>query len=160
MSETLSFLSKWLHMVATVALLGYYFQLGIVYLPFLAKHFKGAEIGTVLDEISDRFLGWIIAALIVFALTGIYLMVSEDSYAGLGHLFANTWTILIVSKHVLVLFMAVLGVGIVFAVKKGVLAVKSDAPSFEPLTRVRSMVTLMNISAVLVLLLTALAQKD
>ena len=160
MSDALIFLSKWLHMVATVALLGFYSQLGIVYLPFLIKHFKGVELGTALDEISDRFLAWIIAALIVFAVTGTYMMVSEDSYTGLGHLFANTWTILIVSKHVLVLFMAVLGVWITFAVKKGVMAVKSDAPSFEPLNRIRWMVALMNISALLVLLLTALAQKD
>ena len=47
----------------------------------------------------------------VFLVTGMYLMLTDDRFLGLGHFFGSSWSTLIVVKHVVVV--ALIGVGVV-----------------------------------------------
>ena len=46
----------------------------------------------------------------LFIATGTYLLVVDPHYAGLGNVFASTWTTLMLAKHVLVVGLVAVGV--------------------------------------------------
>ena len=50
----------------------------------------------------------LIASLIAFLATGVYLLTADSQYAGLGRV-GGTWASLLLVKHVVVLFMVILG---------------------------------------------------
>jgi uncharacterized membrane protein len=49
---------------------------------------------------------------LLFTLTGSYLLVIDPHYAGLGHVFASTWTLLMVAKHGMVIAFIALAVAV------------------------------------------------
>ena len=49
-------------------------------------------------------------SLVLFVITGTYLLVVDPSYAGLGNLFASTWTTLMAVKHVVVIALVAVAV--------------------------------------------------
>ena len=89
----------------TVVLIGHYLLLAIIYLPVLAQEKSG---GVMLSAISKRSRLWLYALLLVFAITGIHLTVSDANCLSLGN-FGNPWSILMLVKHLLVLAMIALG---------------------------------------------------
>lgn len=151
MSQILIALSVWLHAIATAIFIGHYLLLSLIYLPVLAKG-NGAALG----EISKRSRPWLYASLLVFALTGTYLMVIDPGYLGFMD-FGNFWGIVMLLKHILIFGMLALGFWFNAILRVGPMMSSNNSAELG-IRRFRSYSNLMTILGVLVLLLTALAQ--
>jgi len=151
MSQLLISLCYWLHALATVVFIGHFVMLAGIYMPALSKN------GTVLSEISKRSRPWMYASLIVFMVTGIYLMLIDPNYQGIGN-FSNFWAVTMLIKHILILGMIALGFWYNAILRVGPM-MSSNNPE-QAITRFRKYVNAMAVCGVLVLLLTALAQVE
>lgn len=150
MSQVLIALSYWLHALATVIFIGHYLLLSTIYLPALNKN------GTILSEISKRSRFWLYVSLGIFLVTGTYLTLVDPNYLGIGN-FGNVWAILMLVKHILIVGMIGLGFWYNALLRVGPM-MSSNNSSELGINRFRMYSSLMAISGVLVLLLTALAQ--
>ena len=152
MTQIFIALSYWLHAVATVIFVGHYILLALIYLPVLSK----TENGTALSEISKQSRPWIYASLLVFIITGIYLMIVDSNYLGFAD-FGNFWGIVMLVKHILIVGMIAMGFWFNAILRVGPL-MSSNTGVAQAISRFRWYVNAMAICGVLVLLLTALAQ--
>jgi uncharacterized membrane protein len=150
--------SSWLHLVATVVLLGYVSVVGFVVLPILRREMglpKACELAVAFER---RALPAIVLALVAFLATGVYLTVSDARYGGAGNVTGSTWAAIITLKHALVAL--VLGLGLY---ADGLIARKlttTDAPDrASTLSRLEVVVKAMAITGAAVLLLTAVAAE-
>ncbi|HXD11317.1 MAG TPA: hypothetical protein VN653_14720, partial [Anaerolineales bacterium] len=107
MSQILFSPFTWLHVLATVIFIGHYLLLSLIYLPAFGKQ-KPEVAGPILSEISKRSRAWMYASLLIFIVTGIYLMFVDSNYLGVGK-FGNLWSVLMLVKHILILAMIGLG---------------------------------------------------
>lgn len=146
-------LSTWLHALATVVLIGHYLLLSVIYIPALEN---GG--GTFLSGISKRSRTWMYASLVVFLVTGIYLMFVDPNYLGVGD-FGNFWSVMMLVKHLLIVGMIVLGFWFNAIWRVGPM-MSSNNNAELGLRRFQLYSNLMAVSGVLVLLLTALAQLE
>jgi uncharacterized membrane protein len=153
MSPILIALSVWLHALATVILIGHYFLLSVIYLPVLEK---GG--GAFLSQISKRSRPWMYISLAIFMVTGTYLMFADPNYRGVGD-FGNFWSVMMLIKHLLIVGMIWLGFWNNAFLRVGPMMASSNNADLG-IRRFRTYSTLMAISGVLVLLLTALAQVE
>jgi uncharacterized membrane protein len=153
MSTLLVILSTWLHMLATVLMFGYYVLLVLVFLPVLKNKAHGAELRDLLKDISKRLQPYFGGALLIFLVTGTYLMMINPNYLGLGHFFDNPWSVVIVVKHVLVLVFLAIGIT---ADRMYVDKISDDQP--QVLKRYEASLYLDLALGLLILLLTAAAQ--
>lgn len=153
MSQILIALSVWLHAVGTVILIGHYFLLSVMYLPVLEK---GG--GAFLSQISKRSRPWMYTSLVIFMVTGIYLMIADPNYRGVGD-FGNFWAVMMLVKHLLIVGMIGLGFWFNALLRVGPM-MASNTNAELGIRRFRMFANLMAISGVLVLLLTALAQVE
>lgn len=147
--------ATWLHLLATVALLGYYAILGVVVLPVLERGRPAAEAAEAVRALEARGLPAIVASLVAFVVTGVWLMLTDDRSGGLGDI-GSTWATIFLVKHGLILGMV--GVGAWF----DLLAVRASG-STDPaaqLRRLRGAAVVMTILGALVLLLTAAGQAS
>jgi uncharacterized membrane protein len=151
MTQILVAVSAWLHTLATVIFIGHYVLLSVIYLPALQN-----TSGTILSGISRRSRPWLYASLVIFALTGIYLTISDPNYLGLGN-FGNLWGILMLLKHVLIMGMIALGFWFNAIMRVGPM-MSSNTNAENAIRRFRMYSNGMAVSGILVLLLTALAQ--
>jgi uncharacterized membrane protein len=151
MSQILIAFSTWLHALATVVLIGHYTLLSVLYIPVLAKNN-----GTALSEISKRSRPWMYASLLVFAITGTYLMLIDSEYLGFMK-FTNFWGIMMFTKHILIFAMLALGFWYNAILRVGPLMSSNNSAELG-IRRFRLYSNLMAISGALILLLTALAQ--
>src|SRR5215213_6320559 len=103
MSQILIAISVWLHAAGTVLLIGHYLLLSVIYLPVLEQ---GG--GAFLSQISKRSRPWMYGSLVIFMVTGIYLMFADPNYLGVGN-FSNIWSIMMLLKHLLIVGMIGLG---------------------------------------------------
>ena len=156
MPQALAAAANWFHALATVILIGHYLLLVLIYLPVLTKDRADSAGLVFLGEISKRSRGWLYSSLITFAITGVYLMVVDSSYRGLGD-FGNLWSILMLIKHLLVLAMIGLGFWFNAILRVGPLLSSKSSAAYAA-TSFRQYAALMSIAGVLVLLLTAVAQ--
>ncbi len=156
MNQILIALSTWLHALATVVLIGHYLLLALVYLPVFANNQADAVSKKILSEISKHSRNWLYASLGIFFITGIYLMLANSNYLGIGN-FRNSWSVLMLVKHILIVGM--LGVGLW---NNAILRVGpqliSNTGSAQAFVRFRQYSIQMAILGVLVLLLTAISQ--
>ena len=153
MSQLLIALSVWFHAVGTVLLIGHYLLLSVIYLPVLEKNG-----GAFLSEISRRSRPWMYASLVIFMVTGIYLMFADPNYLGVGD-FGNFWSVMMLVKHLLVV--AMIGLGFLYnAILRVGPMMASNNNAELGIRRFRMFSNLMAICGVLVLLLTALAQVE
>lgn len=152
----LTVLSTWLHSLATVVLIGHYLLLSVIYLPVMVKDPVSLQNGAALSEISRRSRAWMYAALLIFIVTGVLLMLADPNYLGLGN-FGNPWSILMLVKHLLIVFMLALGFWFNAIWRVGPL-MSSNSGAALAAARFRSYSRLMAVCGVLVLLLTAFAQ--
>jgi uncharacterized membrane protein len=158
MSQLLVILSYWLHSLATVILIGDFILLALVYLPAFASKQENPASGILMGEISRRSRGWLYAALVIFIITGIYLMLVDPNYLGLGK-FGNTWSMLMLVKHILVLGM--IGVGLVYnAVLRIGPQITTGIDTSAAFARFKQYSYLMAGLGTLVLLLTAISQAQ
>lgn len=102
MSTVLLALSTWLHSIATIVMIGYFVFTSLIYLPVLERHMRADELCELLEQISARLRPFFGGSLLMFLVTGTYLMVINRNYLGLGQFFVNPWSMLMVVKHILV----------------------------------------------------------
>ncbi len=108
MSAVLVPLATALHVLATIVFVGYYFFTGLIYLPVLERCLNAGALRELLEQVSARLRPFFGGSLLVFLVTGTYLMLINQNYQGLGNFFANPWSTLIVVKHGVVLaFLAI-----------------------------------------------------
>jgi uncharacterized membrane protein len=158
MSQILIALSVWLHTLATIVFIGHYVLLAIIYLPVLVKDKSDSSTGMILGEISKRSRSWLYISLLVFIITGTYLMLIDPGYLGFLN-FGNLWGILMLIKHLLVIGMIVAGFWFNAILRVGpMLSSKSDP--VDAFHRFRYHVNVMAVAGVVVLLLTAIAQMQ
>ncbi|HEY3548633.1 MAG TPA: hypothetical protein VGK17_21370 [Propionicimonas sp.] len=150
--------SSWLHLVATVVLLGYVSVVGFVVLPVLRREVglpKACELAVAFER---RALPAIVLAFVAFLATGVYLTVSDARYGGAGNVAGSSWATIIMAKHALVAL--ILGLGLY---ADGLIARKlttADAPDrASTLSRLEVVVKAMAITGAAVLLLTAVAAE-
>lgn len=119
-------LAVWLHTLALVIVLGYYGILGRVVLPALERSLERPTQVSTLMAIERRALPFLVLSIVLFVATGAYLLVIDPAYAGLGNVFASTWTTLMLVKHLLVVVVVVLGVAVDRSVRRA-----NEAPNDE-----------------------------
>jgi uncharacterized membrane protein len=152
--------AAWLHSLVTVGLLGYYAVLGLVLVPVLRRTVDAPTLGRVIPAIERRALPLILAAIGVFVVTGTYLLVKDSRFLGLGHTFANTWSSLIVVKHLVVVVLVLIGVYIDLLVVPNIATPVDEASQAAAVRQLgRSAAAIATLGA-LVLLLTAAAQAS
>jgi uncharacterized membrane protein len=105
-------LAVWIHTLAFVIAWGYYGILGRIVLPGMERSLDEPAKASVLMSIERRALPLIVLSMALFVLTGTYLLFVNPRYAGLGNVFANDWTTLMLVKHVLVVVLIAVGVAI------------------------------------------------
>ncbi len=152
MTSILIALSYWLHTLATVVFVGHFVLLAAIYLPALANT------PTALSAISKRSRWWLYASMLVFTITGVYLMFVDPNYQGIGN-FNNFWSVMMLVKHLLLVGMIGMGFWFNAIMRVGPL-LSSNMGMVQALGRFRGYVNAMAICGVLVLLLTALAQLE
>ena len=150
MNSILIALSYWLHALATVVFIGHFILLAVIYIPALANT------PTALSAISKGSRKWLYASLLVFTITGVYLMFVDSSYLGIGK-FNNFWSVMMLVKHLLIVVMIAMGFWFNAIMRVGPL-MSSNTGAEQALARFRWYVNAMAICGVLVLLFTALAQ--
>lgn len=148
-------IALWLHALAMVVVLGYYGILSRIVLPTLARSLDGPTLARVVPAIERRALPIVLAGIVLFIASGIYLLVRDGRYAGVGS-FASTWSTLMLIKHLVVVAMTALGIGI-DRLAAG-LADASDAGQGRTVDLLTLAMDGMAVLGVLVLLLTAAAQ--
>lgn len=157
MSQILFSLSTWLHAMATVIFIGHFVLLAVVYLPAFGKQ-KPEVAGPILSDVSKRSRPWMYASLLIFMITGIYLMIVDPNYLGVGN-FGNAWGVAMLVKHILIV--AMIGMGFVFnAILRVGPMMSSNSGAAQAITRFGLYTKLMAVCGVLVLWLTAFAQFE
>lgn len=92
----------WLHTVAFVIAWGYYGIVGRFVIPVLDASGSDVTRESLLVAIEKRALPFILLTVAIFVITGTYLLLVDDRYAGLGNFFASGWTVLMLVKHVVI----------------------------------------------------------
>ncbi len=155
MTQALTVLSFWLHSLAMTVFIGHYLLLALIYLPAMRPNPLDVA-GPILSGISRQSRRWMYASLVVFMITGVYLMLVDPGYMGVGK-FGNIWSMMMLIKHIVILVM--LGAGFWFNAIWRVGPMMSSRNSGElGYGRFKLYVNIMAICSVLVLLLTAMAQ--
>lgn len=150
--------AAWLHLLATVALLGYYAVLAVIVVPVLRRALPAAQLAAALAAVERRALPLIIGSLAVFLATGIYLMGADARYGGVGSI-GSTWASVLLVKHIVVI--AMVGVGLVVdALFVRVAALEDGQAQARALGHLTLGLRGMTLLAAVVLLLTAVAQSS
>jgi uncharacterized membrane protein len=155
MNATLTTLSFWLHSIAMTIFIGHYLLLAVIQLPAMRNSTLEVT-GPILSAISKQSRRWMYASLVVFMLTGIYLMFADPNYLGVGD-FGNFWSVMMLVKHILVLVMIAAGFWFNAIWRVGPMLSSRNSAELA-YGRFKLYVNIMAVSGVLVLLLTALAQ--
>jgi uncharacterized membrane protein len=157
--NTVLILATFAHNLSSVILVGYYLMLCLVFLPVLIRHTQGIELGKFLNDLSMRMLPWIGMTILLFILSGSYLMMANPAYHGIGK-FGNLWSITMLVKHGLIVVMIAAGVILHFLAGIGLEKTAPGDTQFATLKPYRWVLAIMSGAGVLVLLLTAIAQAQ
>jgi uncharacterized membrane protein len=148
----------WAHALSTVIVLGYYGILGRIVVPALTRSMSGPSLGRAVADIERRALPFIALSVVAFIVSGAYLLVIDDQFAGIGSYTTSGWSTLMLVKHLLV------GLMIVGAVAVHLLADRVGDPGL-PDADLREGIRWVRLSAegttaigALILLMTAAAQ--
>ena len=154
MSTFVIALSIWLHTLATVVFVGHYLFLSLVYLPVFEQQAQGNALRELLEQVSGRLRPYFGSSLLIFLVTGTYLMMINEDYLGLGDFFGNVWSVLIVVKHVIVLVFLALAI----YSERAIMGKISDAQP-QALRQFRLVLGVNTALGILILLLTTAAQS-
>lgn len=158
MNQALQVGALWLHSLSTVILIGYYLILALVFIPAFGRDPKGSSIGSMIEQVTPRTRILMVASLFGLIITGIYLMFFDPSYAGFAD-FGNTWGIVMLIKHILVVIMIGLGYFTDRTILPAVSKPVKGKPGVNPfIKQLKAIVNLLAILGVAILLLTAVAQ--
>jgi len=153
MSTFLVALSTWLHVLATIVMIGYFLFTTLIYLPVFERRMKAPDLRDLLEQVSARLRPFFGGSLLIFLVTGTHLMLINEKYLGLGSFFGNSWSTLIVIKHVLVLPFLVLAV---FSERAYLSQISDQKP--QALKQFRWAVNINAVLGLVILLLTSIAQ--
>ena len=153
MSTFLVALSTWLHVLATIVIIGYFLFTTLIYLPVFERRMKAPDLRDLLEQVSARLRPFFGGSLLIFLVTGTHLMLINEKYLGLGSFFGNSWSTLIVIKHVLVLPFLVLAV---FSERAYLSQISDQKP--QALKQFRWAVNINAVLGLVILLLTSIAQ--
>ena len=153
MSAFLVALSTWLHVMATVVFVGYYLFTGLIYLPVFERCMQPNALRDILEQVSARLRPYFGGSLLIFLVTGTYLLVINKNYVGLGQFFNNPWSILMVIKHALILAFLALAV---FSERAFLTQISDKKP--QALKNFRFAVNINTILGVIIVLLTSIVQ--
>jgi uncharacterized membrane protein len=153
MSQILLATSTTLHALAMIIFIGHYLLMSLIYLPALSKLDNGAK---ALGEMSYRSRRWLYGSILVFAISGVHLMLIDPNYVGIGN-FSNPWAILMLVKHIVIVVMLALGFWF-NAIQRVGSAMRSSSGAAQGVAKFRQYSTVMAICGVVVLTLTALSQ--
>lgn len=149
--------SSWLHLIATVVLLGYVGVLGLVVIPVLRRDLELPQACDLVVAFERRAMPGVVLALVAFLATGVYLTVSDARYGGAGNVTGSAWASIITLKHILVA--ALLGLGLYADGLISRRIATADAPDRgAALRRLDTVAWLMTAVGAVVLLLTAIAE--
>ena len=155
MSQLFFSLSLMLHSLAMIVFIGHYLLMALIYLPAMRQNSLDVA-GPILSAFSKQSRRWMYASIVIFMITGIYLMFVDPNYMGVGN-FGNIWAVMMLVKHFLILVM--IGAGFWFnAIWRVGPMMSSRSGAEQAFSRFKLYVNIMAISGVLVLLLTAVAQ--
>lgn len=101
-----------LHTLAMMIVLGYYGVLGRIVLPALRRTLEPRQLATSLVAVERRARPLLVISIALFAITGIYLMIVDEQYAGLGNIGGSTWAALVLGKHVVVAALVAVGLAV------------------------------------------------
>jgi uncharacterized membrane protein len=153
MTTFLIALSTWLHALATIVMVGYYLFTSLIFLPIFESRMHGTALRELLEQVSARLRPYFGGSLLIFLVTGTYLMLINEAYLGLGNFFANPWSILIVVKHVVVLAFLALAM---YSERVFLAQVCDKNP--EALKKFRLALNINTVLGVVIILLTSIAQ--
>jgi uncharacterized membrane protein len=153
MSTYLVALSTWLHALATIIMVGYFLFTGLIYLPVLERQMQATALRALLEQVSARLRPYFGGSLLIFLVTGSYLMLINKNYLGLGQFFVNPWSALMVIKHGLVLAFLALAI---FSERTFLGQISDQKP--EALKQFHWALNINTILGVVILLLTSIAQ--
>ena len=104
MSGLVVAISYWLHLIATSVWIG-----GIIFVLFIAipssKNVLGADAGKLMGEVSKRFTTLANYSIALLVISGVVLMGLSKQLSGIWT--PNSWTTILILKHVLVLGMII-----------------------------------------------------
>ena len=103
--DLLQLAALWLHTVAFVIAWGYYGISGRFVIPSLQASAPEPMRATLISTIERRALPFVLGSVVVFVLTGTYLLITNEHYSGLGNFFSSEWTTLMLVKHVVIVVM-------------------------------------------------------
>jgi uncharacterized membrane protein len=148
--------ATWLHLIATVTLLGYFVMLALLVLPVLRRLESSREFVESVAALERRALPLMITSLGVFLATGVYLMGNDPRYGGVGSI-GSTWATVLLAKHLVVL--AMVGLGLYFdALVVRAARAPEGIDQAAQMTGITRAANGMAILAAVILLLTAVAQ--
>jgi uncharacterized membrane protein len=153
MSTLLIALSTWLHILATIVMIGYFIFAGLIYLPVFERQLQPIALCNMLEQVSARLRPFFGGSLLIFLVTGTHLMLINKNYLGLGTFFDNPWSVLIVIKHVLVLAFLALAI---FSERAFLPRISDQKP--RTYKQFRRALHINTVLGVVILLLTSLAQ--
>ena len=155
MSTFLVALSIWLHALATIVMVGHYVFTALIYLPVFERRMQANALCELLEQVSTRLRPYFGGSLLIFFVTGTYLMLINQEYLGLGHFFDNPWSSLIVIKHVLVLVFLGLAV---YSERAYMMKISHENP--KALRNFRWSLNVNLILGTVIMLMTSVAQAD
>ena len=153
MNQLLFATSTTLHALAMIIFIGHYLLMSLIYLPALSNMDNA---GKALGEMSHRSRRWLYGSILVFAISGVHLMLIDPNYLGIGN-FSNPWALLMLIKHLVIVVMIALGFWYNMLQRVGP-AMRSNSGAAQGVAKFRQYSNAMAICGVLVLALTALSQ--
>jgi len=153
MTNYLVAFSTWLHALATIVMIGYFIFTSLIYLPVFERQIQLNALRTLLEQISARLRPFFGGSLLIFLVTGTHLMLINENYLGLGKFFSNSWSVLMVIKHVLVVAFLALAV---FSERAYLAKISDQNP--EALKRFRLALNINTILGAAILMLTSIVQ--
>jgi uncharacterized membrane protein len=149
----------WLHVVATVVLIGYYTVLGFLVLPVLRRTVAVGDLCESIAAVERRALPVLVGSVIVFLATGVYLMGIDPKYGGVGNVTGSTWATLFLVKHLLVVGFVGLGLFVDAIIVRGGTATDPEGQA-AVVRRVSLACQAMALLGAVILLVTAAAQAS
>ena len=153
MTNYLVAISTWLHALATIVMIGYFVFSSLIYLPVFERQLQANALRALLEQISNRLKPFFGGSLLIFIVTGTHLMLINENYLGLGKFFSNSWSILMVIKHVLVVAFFALAI---FSDRAYLAKISDQNP--EAVKRFRLVLNINTILGAVILLLTSIVQ--
>ena len=128
---------NWLHLFATVAWIGAMTTNALILLPSIRETLEPATAGKFLGAIMRRFRLLVYGSIVLLVFSGVVMTILNKNYLGPLQ-YGNTWTLVILIKHVFVALLVVLAIYALEVLAPKVAKTGAKGPSPE-LTRLQKL---------------------